>query len=374
MKTIAEIPIVFPDKFPQEFDNRIQYWGFFTEAELRDNVGRLLMLDFDFGRYCSLNCPDCYRKVNVIDEICPGDLSYAQMLAVVDQAIELGLRSVKICGKGEPTESSNFLRFARDLSERGVGLAVFTAGQVLGDDERARVINRQYGIRSAKHLCEELFGLRTSFMLKFQSFDPKLQDLRVGKSGHSLVRDQALINLVESGFASEVPTRLATCSNPINRLTVNEVFDIYVWSRKRNIYPITAALMVSGKQIDGDFLAQHDIPDSGKLDLWERIYKWNLKHGVQTQVQLVREGLSVLPGVHPCNQIAAGLYVSLTGNVVMCPGSTDSLGNVKEEPLSQIWSKYLAGSCNAFNCKCPPKDGVTIPIGLYENVLKRLKK
>ncbi len=375
MKTIHDVPIVFPDKFPADFDNRIQHWGFFTREEVERDRGRLLMLDFDFGGYCSLNCPDCYRKHNVIDEALPGELTYKQQLAVIDEAIKLGLRSIKICGKGEPTEDTRFLQFVRDLSDRGVGAAVFTAGQVLGHDEKARQVNRKYGVKNAKHLCSELAKLKVSFMLKFQSFYSEIQDRRVGKNGHTEIRDRALLNLVGAGFADSFPTRLATCSNPIVQSTAQEVFDIYAWSRRRNIYPITAALMVSGKQIDQRFLLEHDISDEEKIALWTRIYRWNIRHGLQTLEQIEAGGVSVLPGMHPCNQIAAGLYVSLTGNVIMCPGATESLGNVKDESLSVIWWRYIEASRNVgcFNCWCPPKDGVTIPANLYRRVLKNLQ-
>jgi len=376
MKTIHDIPIIFSDKFPSDFDNRIQHWGFFTREEVEANRGRLLMLDFDFGGYCSLNCRDCYRKHNVIDEALPRDLTYKEQLAVIDDAIKLGLRSVKICGKGEPTEHTRFLQFMRDLSDRGIGAAVFTAGQVLGNDEKARRINRRHGIKSAHHLCDELAKLKVSFMLKFQSFNPNLQDARVGAAGHTAVRDRALLNLVDAGFTDSFPTRLATCSNPIVKSTVSEVFDIYVWSRRRNIYPITAALMVSGKQIDRRFLLEHDISDEEKSALWTRIYRWNIEHGLQTPEQIEAEGVSVLPGMHPCNQIAVGLYVSLTGNVIMCPGATKSLGNIKDEDLSVIWRRYVETGANIgrFNCHCPPKDGITIPANLYKRILENLQR
>lgn len=125
MKSIHDIPAKFPQHFPAEFDNRIQHWGFFTREEIAGNAGKLLMLDFDFGGYCSLKCSDCYRRHNVIDEVLPGDLTYVEQMAVIDEAIRLGLRSVKICGKGEPTESTRFLQFVRDLSARGIGLRGF---------------------------------------------------------------------------------------------------------------------------------------------------------------------------------------------------------------------------------------------------------
>ena len=375
MKIIPDIPKKFEGQFPADYQNKIQYWGFFTREELEVNKGKLLMMDIDFRRYCSLNCASCFRKSNIVDDVNEGDLSYDELLAVIDGAKEFGLQSLKICGAGEPTQDSRFLQFARDMTERDIGLAVFTKGQVLGSDEEARRFNHRYGIETAQELCDELYKLKVSFMLSFQSFYTEVQDALVGEEGHALVRNQALENLVRAGFNEPNPTRLCLCNAPITKTNYDEVFDIYVYARERNIYPVIAVSMVSGKQLDDEFIHKIDLTNEQKVDLWTRVYSWNIERGVQTLEDIRREGISAMPGSHPCNQVAVGLYVTANGNVVGCPGYTTIEGSVKDRSIGDIWeesqNKQRAGT---FNCGCPPKEGKTIPTDLYTKVFSNLEK
>lgn len=373
---VPDIPVKFEGKFPDDYVNTMQYWGFFSKEEIEQNKGKLLMLDIDFGRYCSLACPYCFRKSNVVDDFKIGDLSYDELLEKIDDAKELGLKSIKICGAGEPTQHVLFLQFVRDMTEKGIGIATFTKGHVLGSDVESARFNKKHGINSAKELCEELSKLKVSFMLAFQSFDSEIQNSMVGNiKDYTQVRNQALKNLVDAGFTNSNPTRLALCSNPITKQNYGEIFDIYVYARKRNIYPVTATLMVSGKQIDSKFLQEYDVSAEQKISLWEKIYEWNIENGVQSIENLKSEGISVLPGIHPCNQVACGLYLTRKGAVVGCPGFTDIIGSVKEESITAIWKRSENRKLRAgkFNCRCPPKDGITIPSNLYDEVLNRLE-
>ena len=273
-------------------------------------------------------------------------------------------------------QNSNFLKFIQDMTGRNIGVAVFTKGQVLGDDTEAKRFNYHYGIKSARDLCKKLSKLKVSFMLSFQSFDTGKQDMLVGNiKNHAFIRNKALINLVNAGFTKTNPTRLALELGPITKENYNEIFDLYVYARRRNIYLIPNFLMTSGKQIDKEFLERHDLSDKQKYDLFMKIYSWNIQNGVQTVEQIKKEGISCMPGIHPCNQIACGLYVTANGNVVGCPDFTDIEGNVKKEKLKDIWerSQNYQTRSGIFNCKCPPKDGMTIPNDLYQKVLENLK-
>jgi len=374
-RIVPDIPIKFTGVFPPGFQNTLPYWGFFSKEEIEANGGSLMMMDVDFARYCSLDCPSCFRKSNVIDDIEDGDLSYDELIRVIDEARELNLKSLKICGAGEPTENSRFLRFAREMTDRGIGLAVFTKGQVLGSDDQARRFFKREGIASARQLCDELHKLKVSVMLSFQSYHTEIQDALVGKEGHTLVRNRALFNLVEAGFNDSNPTRLALCNAPITNTSYPEVFEIYVWARERNLYPVSAASMVSGKQLDREFLRTYDPSPEQKIELWTRIYRWNLEHGLQTIDSIRSEGISVMPGIHPCNQVACGLYVTANGNVVGCPGFTEVEGNIRSESIKDIWdrSRNRTVRSGRFNCHCPPKDGITIPSDLYDQVLINLQ-
>jgi MoaA/NifB/PqqE/SkfB family radical SAM enzyme len=365
-----------PRKDIVDNQNTFPYWGFISKRDVQESTGKLLMLDIDFGRYCSLACSGCFRRDNVVDHIEEGDLTYDELIAVIDDAIPLGLESIKICGVGEPTENTRFLQFIRDMTERDVGVAIFTKGQVLGDDEATARFNKKYGITSARKLCETLYELKTSVMLGFQSFYTEVQDAMVGKQGHTLIRNKALENLVKTGFNNSTPTRLALCNAPFTRENYGEVFDLYVFARQRNIYPINAVLMTAGEQVDGTYLQEYDMADQEKIDLWTEIYSWNIEHRLQTLEQIREEGISVLPGAHPCNQLGSGLYLTAKGNVVGCTGLTMVQGNVRTKSIAEIWeqSKTRREMAGKFNCHCPPKDGITIPHRLYSEVLQNLEQ
>jgi uncharacterized radical SAM superfamily Fe-S cluster-containing enzyme len=171
--------------------NTVQHWGFFDKQELNENAGRLLMLDIDFGRKCSLNCPTCFRKSNSVDDDTHRDLDYARLLNVIKDARNIGLKSVKICGAGEPLEHPQILQFARDLTNLGIGIAIFTKGHILADDASAADIFGQFGIKDAAGLCQAFYELRTSFLVSFQSAYFDIQNKLVGSiSGYSLKRNR----------------------------------------------------------------------------------------------------------------------------------------------------------------------------------------
>ncbi len=371
MVTVQDIP----KKEINDSENTLWNWGFFSEEELNDEPEMLRMLDIDFGRLCSLRCPSCYRRDNDVDDYSEDDLSYDELMGVIDDAIPLGLRSVKICGAGEPTEDPRFVKLAYDLTRRFVGLCSFTAGQVLGSDSLAKEVNSGYGISSARELCDMLSNFDVSFVLKYQSFDASVQDRMVGKQGHSTVRDQALVNLVNAGFNKTPPTRLGIITGPITKVNYEGQLDLYAFARERNIYPISNVLMTCGNQIDDNFLSKIDITDKQKIDLWTQIYSWNIENGVQSLDEIRDEEISCLAGAHPCNQLRAGLYLTANGNVVACPGYSNVIGNVREESISEIWEKSLdrVSCAGKFNCHCPPKDGITIPDGFYDRVLENLE-
>jgi len=211
--------------------------------------------------------------------------------------------------------------------------------------------------------------------LGFHSFDPAIQDYAVRTPGYTQIRNIALENLVNAGFTDSSQTRLAFCNAPVRNSTSEDAFPIYVWARERNIYPVTAVLMTSGKQIDSEFLRQNDLTHEQKVELWTNIYSWNIENGLQTLEEIETDGISCLPGGHPCNQLRAGLYVTMKGNVVGCPGYIESQGNVRKQSLEEIWeqskTRRIAG--NRFNTGCPPKEGITIPNTLYAEVLTNLQ-
>ena len=109
--------------------------------------------------------------------------------------------------------------------------------------------------------------------------------------------------------------------------------------------------------------------------------------------QFKEEGVSLYPGCHPCNQTAAGMYLTLSGKVIRCPGRADKQSTFTddirdEESLQAVWRKSenyrrAKGSIkspegNDFNYHCVARDGRNMPVDFYskvtDNVIEHFEK
>jgi MoaA/NifB/PqqE/SkfB family radical SAM enzyme len=376
MKIIPNVPIVYEDKFPEDIVNDVNGYAF-SKEELQDSFGKLLTLDIDFGNYCSLNCPHCFRKNNKVDFGKNKSMNYDDIIGVVKQAKKLGLKSVKFLGAGEPFEDKRFLEFLRALKKLDIIPVIFTKGHVIGDDNLVKKCYSNYGISTGKELVEELKKVNASILLGFNSFDMEVQDRMVGGiKGYTVKRNRALELLVEAGFNNHNPTHLCLAANPITNDNYNEIFEIYSWGRTRNLYVIVCPTMVSGR-CASTHAWKNITPSSEKLvELYANIYKFNIEKGLHTLEQIEEEGIAPFAGGHPCNQVACGMYVTLTGTVLRCPGDdTTVFGSIWKESVKDIWLRSENyDRAGTFNCGCPPKFGKSIPSNLFKEVMERLKK
>lgn len=383
MRIIPNIPVVYKGAFPKDFINDVNGWGSFSKRILQASMGKLLSLDIDFGNACSLNCPHCFRRNNRVDFGETKLMSYETILGIVKQGKDLGLRSVKFLGAGEPFEDSRFLEFLRDLKKLSIVPSIFTKGHVIGDDNLVKKYYSKYGISRGKELVEELKMVNASILLGFNSFDTEIQDKMVGGvRGYTLKRNRALELLVEAGFNRNNPTHLCLAVNPVTNDNYDEVFEIYKWARVRNLYVIVCPTMISGRCAEP--YAWRKITPTGErlIDLYTKIYSFNIEKGIQTLEQIKEEGVSSYAGGHPCNQIACGMYLTLTGTVLRCPGDDTTVlgsvwndGQVGGESLKDIWLKSENyGRSGTFNCGCPPKWGKSIPFNLFTEVIIKLER
>lgn len=392
MRIEPNVPIVYKNKFPKNLVNDVNGWAF-SKKEMKDNLGKILTLDIDFGNLCTLNCPHCFRRNNQVDFGKNKMMNYDDTINLVKEGKKLGLKSVKFLGAGEPFQDKRFLEFLRELKKLDIIPLIFTKGHVIGDDNEVKKWNSHYGIFTGEELVEELKKVNASILLGFNSFDTKTQDKMVGGvSGYALKRNRALELLVKAGFNKHNPTHLSLAANPITNENYDGIFEIYKWGRVRNLYVIVCPTMVSGRCADkSEGMEPHGLgshpnnglpkwksitPSSKKLvDLYTKIYKFNLEKGIQTIKQIEEEGVASYAGGHPCNQVACGMYVTLTGKVLRCPGDDTTLfGEIWKESLKDIWLKSENyGRAGIFNCGCPPKFGKSIPCNLYTDVMLNLR-
>ncbi|MBW2990357.1 radical SAM protein [Candidatus Woesearchaeota archaeon] len=379
MIIVPNIPKVYKDRFPSNFVNDVADWGF-TKAELLENKGKLLTMDIDFtsADQCSLDCPHCYSHNGKIDESDNSRLSYEEIMDVIKQGKELGLKSVKLLGRGEHTEHPDLIEFLEDLNKLDIVPLMFTKGHVIGDDDLVKKFHGCRGINTGKDLVKALKELNTRILLGFRSFDTEKEDRTVGNvKGYALKRNRALELLVEEGFNQPMPTYLGLMTIPVTKDNLDEAFDIYVFGKERNMYVCVTPTMMSGRGSKENFRDKMTPSPNELIELYTRIYEWNIEKGVQTLEQIKGEGVSAYAGSRPCQQVGCGLYVTLFGDVYICPGDDSedvNFGNIRENSLKEIWENSPNyKQAGEFNCYCPAKDGRTIPRMLYSEVVRRLQ-
>ena len=416
------IKSVFPKEFPDNYFNDIDGWGFSQEI-IKENKGRLLTLDIDFGEkpICSLNCPTCFQaqnqhyslgnKENHFEkkEYRKSKLSYEKFKKTILEAKKLGLKSIKFLGGGDMFESSytstdekkiDILDFLKLLKEEGIAPLIFTKGQIIGDDTEVKKRFGDKGIDTSRKMIQELYNLDCRIMLGINGINKKtyLREIGFGRNPLKIFRKdleqkkreeqwekvkQKQINsvrntinlLVHTGFndyKKHPTTRMAICTNPVNKQNYSEVFDIYKWARRRHMYCVVTPSMESGRGTPSSAPPQKQL-----IELYLKIYKWNIKNNLQTASQIEQEKISAYAGGHPCNQLSAGLYLNADGEFLRCPGNQGKdwvEGNVIEQSLEEIWnnSRNKLEFEGEFNNGCPAKKGTLTP-QFFNEVYNRMK-
>lgn len=355
----------------------------------------MLAMDVDLGDTCSLNCPHCFRRDPRFDVIKTHALKHEETIFYIKEAQKLGLKQIKILGRGEPFENPRFLEFLRKMTEIGIGVSIFTKGHVLGNDDLAKKYNyEKYGISTGEELIAAIKNLNVSILLGFNSFDRATQEKFTGVDqypessplkNYVEFRDKALLRLVQAGFNKHEPgkaTRLAMIAAPIKPENVDEIFNLYIWARPRNIYLLSCPTTISGKGLD-EFERQKKFSDYvAQLEaMYSKIYVWAIKTNLIPLEKFKQDGVSLYPGCHVCNQTAAGFFLNLSGQVNQCPGRVDEstifTKDIKEEKnIKSVWENCLnykrAKNTTGFNYRCVARDGISLPADFYKKIEKNV--
>lgn len=396
---LKHISPVFPENFPQNYINDVEGWGVdenLLHSKNEDGKYKLLTLDIDFGSDCRLSCPHCFRKSKPL-KTTNDPIDYLEMLEVIKEAKQLGLKSIKILGAGEPFENESLIPLLRKVSEYDIHTAIFTKGHILGADGLVKKYFGKYGFTNSVDFIRELKSLKTSILLGFNSFKRDIQESFVGVTPNNKLanyvelRDRALSILVDEGFNDYNPgkaSRLALIAAPIKPENIDEIFEIYSWGRRRNMYVLSCPTTVSGLgiyELEREKAVYNFDDYIEKLkDLYTKIYIWNIEKGLMSYEQFIKEGVSLYPGAHPCNQVAAGMYITLNGKVMICPGRDDDSfaieENLREKSLLDIWvnspTYKMAANEKTFNFRCVARDGHFFedPDSFYNIIYERVKK
>jgi len=345
--------------------NSIAGW-YFTSREIDSALSDRVMINpsIDLTNACNLNCAYCYieEKNSARKLRKPNELTYEEILLVIEDLRSAGARTINIVGAGEPTIDPHFELVVRSIAARGMRTVLFTNGIRLDDNPE---------------MLELLHTNEVSVVLKYNSFSPETQDLLAGRKGYSSIRDRVLGQLLEAGFADHQPTRLGVDIIAFGG-NVDEIPALHSWCRTRNVFPLAAEFIPAGRTEGGVFrgfgslagLHEEDrvkvigalrpINSAERESLLARLSSIDRAFGIARPERFAYFGGS------PCTQIL-GLYVDIEGNIWPCiarqrKSSATShsaiLGNTRAgDKPSEIWLKdtYVNDIRTGFSGGCPYK-------------------
>ncbi len=337
------IPIELDLPFKHGFT--MKGWDFGT-TELAEAMRGRLMLNPAFelaSNVCPWNCEFCFTEDGNLEGAkrrLANEMSLDDRLRLIDQAADLGARSINFVGAGEPTIDQNFFTLIEKMRGRNITPIVYTEGALKCTD---------------RSFVRRLFDLGATVVLKVNTLkDGDYQNTIVaGPAGRKTPRQQnyfkdrnrALELLIEEGFNQPEPTRLAF-DTIICKENVDEVLDIHRYARRNNIFVLFVNYIPSGRSTQ---VMHNAITREEQFAVCEQMAEID-----RTEFGIKHRACFPYAGGVPCTIRGFGLYVKIGGDAFDCPGETQAMGNVRQESLGQIWEKAHSIQSN-FDGGCLPR-------------------
>ncbi|MFA6228059.1 MAG: radical SAM protein [Patescibacteria group bacterium] len=330
------------------YENRIEGW-WFKDEEIRsaNKVGKMLTLDLDIGKACDLHCSFCFASTHSKDNKDYINKNTIRIKQILKEAAELGCKSIKIVGAGEPLLFPNLIEILEYCKKLKIIPIIFTGGHVFGDDNRAKNVFKKYGINSAKELVDKLYRLDCCFIVKFMSLNPKLHAKLVGANfDYIKYRDQGLLNLIERGFNYTKPTRLGVdCL--LLKDNYREAVSLFSFFNQFNIFCVLNTSMDCGKT-EYKLANPQVISKDKALKVSIDLYRYCLKNKIPFDKRISPYFCSPV-----CSQLNHGLFIGDDNIVKACPGGPDiaqySKGKLKEiwknNPFRKKYNEILGHEC-----------------------------
>jgi MoaA/NifB/PqqE/SkfB family radical SAM enzyme len=323
-------------KFGNYFFDGILGWQFPDEVIMDYNgQGKLLTMDLDVPSSCKLNCVYCFAKEDAYYRPMAGQkpLSFRQIMSVIKEAKQLGLKSIKIVGFGESLDNPAIFDFLEFTAKEDVVVVIFTSLYTLGE--------KRFG-GNKRSVVDFLYNRRISLMVKYHTLDRKKDDRIVGMRGYAKERDENLCLLLRhGGFNNQSPTRLGI-ECVIAQQNVEELAAIYEYFKIfRNVHTDIDPPIPVGRTSTREKWEQFGLNQVELVKLFRIIYGINKRHS------LPFKGVSPFMGNPSCSQLPNGLYLTLSGKVVSCCGGDEEYGDIHDYSLRELFIRnpYRLNRC-----------------------------
>ena len=304
-------------------------WGSaFGPAEIEETSRRrgLLTMELELSHACNLRCVYCYAASG---ERLPDELSLAEILDAVDQASELGAKRIIVLGGGEPLAYPDLFPVLEHIKRRGPAIDLFTNATLITPE-----------------IAQELYGLGVCPVVKMNSMQPEVQDWLAGREGTFLAARRGLKFLLAAGYPG--PNMPLGAQTVICRQNLKELPEMWVWLREQNIIPYFEMITLQGRAREHPELTVSSKETQQLFETLSRIDRE--QYGIEWEPHPAVAGLS-------CNRHAYSCTVTVSGDVIPCPGVDIPVGNVRNSPLADILAnshilqelrevhKHIKGEC-----------------------------
>jgi MoaA/NifB/PqqE/SkfB family radical SAM enzyme len=301
----------------------------FIEAEKNK---RLCTISIDLTEECYLNCEGCFTRIQ--RKNIP-KISLEEKLCLIDEAADLGAKTVNIVGAGEPLLDPNFEEIIERINRNGMYAVVFTSGY--------------YGYKS--DLLQNPLRFRekkVSFVFKLWGRIESVEDSLVQKMGYSKERNKNLRILLSHAFNKGEQICLDDRQYKLTRIGADilvrrgnypEILNIFEYCRNNDIMPIIVPY----------------IP--GTLESEFNYEEWKIlcaKIGsIDQKLHNIKYEDLFYPQATKCPQSIAGLYVNNNGEIRSCVGTTKVYGIYK--PGKNMLHQALKTRIEKVSFGCVPR-------------------
>lgn len=282
-------------------------WGSpFTEQDIQlaMTAGKLLTMELELSHLCNLRCIYCYAESGLpLDN----ELSYEEIIGVIDQAKCLGARRIIVLGGGEPMAYPRIMDVLRAINARGLEIELFTNGTLLSPD-----------------IVREFYHLGVHPVIKCNSLIPEVQDALAGKDGTFEAITHGLDLLLQAGYPNGLSLGAQTV---VCQQNLEELPRMWRWLRKQGIIPYFETITAQGRAVDHPDLAvtpqnlRRLFDELARIDCEEFGVQWEAKPPV---------------AAFTCRRHFFSCTVTAIGDVIPCPGVNIVTGNIRQDVLGDI--------------------------------------
>lgn len=300
---------------------------------------------------CNIRCWYCYALGNKRRN--PRQLSIEEYRELIDQAVDLGAKTMIVCGDGEPTYDPNLIPMIEHATSRDLMPVVVTNGTIIGND---RVCQHIHG-RDGASLASFLIDHNASLLVKLETLDPALYEGIVGVKGAWRKFETGVNRMLDAGFGRtwEQPdgtyTRLSF-TGICTQENIGHIPAMKSWARERHAQYICKVPSPTGGALDQ---AHKLFPPREVAKVRDYVDGYTDKR--ETLTPIVLDGDKCMT----CLAWHLGPVITEEGHYVECYTSTgDTFGSIRTMSLSELLRAKVKGT--DWDNPCPIKDRLYVQL------------